>query len=60
LEGSLEPELMFAIARRSKCDIPFSSAAEVKAVYHFNNAQNIPASAIRARKCCWTNKIFTT
>jgi adenosine deaminase len=40
LEGSFEPELMFAIARRNKCDIPFNSAAEVKAAYQFSNLQD--------------------
>lgn len=40
LEGSFEPELMFAIARRNRCDIPFNSAAEVKAAYRFGNLQD--------------------
>jgi adenine deaminase len=40
LEGSLEPELMFAIARRNKCDIAFANAEEVKAAYRFSNLQD--------------------
>jgi adenine deaminase len=40
LEGSFEPELMFAIARRNRCDIPFNSAAEVRAAYRFSNLQD--------------------
>ncbi|MEJ1969933.1 MAG: adenosine deaminase [Rhizomicrobium sp.] len=40
LEGSLEPELMFALARRNRIDIPFQSAAEVRAAYRFSNLQD--------------------
>ncbi len=40
LEGSLEPELMFAIARRNRCAIPFASAEAVKAAYRFSNLQD--------------------
>src|SRR5882757_3902048 len=40
LEGSFEPEQMFAIARRNRCDIPFNSAEEVKAAYRFSNLQD--------------------
>jgi adenine deaminase len=40
LEGSFEPELMFAIARRNKLDIPFKTAAEVRAAYRFSNLQD--------------------
>ena len=40
LEGSFEPELMFAIAQRNKVAIPFKSVAEVKAAYAFSNLQD--------------------
>jgi adenosine deaminase len=40
LEGSFEPELMFAIARRNKVDIPYHSAEEVRAAYRFSNLQD--------------------
>jgi len=40
LEGSFEPELMFAIARRNKVDIPFASVDEVRAAYRFSNLQD--------------------
>ena len=40
IEGSLEPELMFALARRNQVEIPFSSAAEVRAAYEFDNLQS--------------------
>ncbi len=40
LEGSFEPELMFAIARRNKVEIPFKSAEEVRQAYRFSNLQD--------------------
>ncbi|MCG8503905.1 MAG: adenosine deaminase [Sphingomonadales bacterium] len=40
LEGSLEPELMFALARRNGVDIPFGSVDEVRAAYEFANLQD--------------------
>jgi adenine deaminase len=40
LEGSLEPELMFELARRNQIDIPFKSVEEVRAAYSFANLQD--------------------
>jgi adenine deaminase len=40
LEGSLEPEMMFALARRNRVDIPFDSADAVRAAYRFSNLQD--------------------
>ncbi len=40
LEGSLEPELMFALARRNRIDIPFKSVEDVRAAYRFSNLQD--------------------
>jgi len=40
LEGSLEPGLMFALARRNRIDIPFKSVEEVRAAYSFSNLQD--------------------
>jgi len=40
LEGSFEPELMFAIARRNKVAIPYKSAEDVRAAYRFANLQD--------------------
>ncbi len=39
LEGSLEPELMFALARRNEVEIPFSSVDEVRRAYDFQDLQ---------------------
>jgi len=40
LEGSLEPELMFALAQRNQVKIPFQSVEQVHAAYQFNNLQD--------------------
>ena len=40
IEGSLEPELMFALARRNRVEIPFASVEEVQAAYSFSNLQD--------------------
>lgn len=40
IEGSFEPELMFAIAKRNKVNIKFNSVEEVKAAYKFSNLQD--------------------
>jgi len=40
IEGSLEPELMFALARRNGVEIPFRSVEEVRAAYSFSNLQD--------------------
>ena len=40
IEGSLEPELMFALAKRNGIAIPFASVEEVRAAYEFSNLQD--------------------
>jgi adenosine deaminase len=40
IEGSLEPELMFALARRNGVSIPYASVDEVRAAYAFSNLQD--------------------
>ncbi|MBV9883661.1 MAG: adenosine deaminase [Sphingomonadaceae bacterium] len=40
IEGSLEPELMFALAKRNGVDIPFDSVEAVRAAYSFSNLQD--------------------
>ncbi len=40
IEGSLEPELMFDLARRNDIAIPFASVEEVRAAYAFSNLQD--------------------
>jgi adenine deaminase len=40
IEGSLEPELMFALAQRNKIDLPFKTIEDVRAAYDFSNLQD--------------------
>ena len=40
IEGSLEPELMFRLARRNGLSLPFASVEEVRAAYDFSNLQD--------------------
>ena len=40
IEGSLEPELMFDLAKRNKVAIPFDSVEAVRAAYDFSNLQD--------------------
>lgn len=40
IEGSLEPELLFELARRNGVKLPYQSAAEVRAAYQFTNLQS--------------------
>ena len=40
IEGSLEPEMLFALAERNKVAIPFASVEEVRAAYDFSNLQD--------------------
>lgn len=40
IEGSLEPELMFALAARNGVAIPFDSVEAVRAAYDFSNLQD--------------------
>lgn len=37
IEGSLEPELMFKLAKRNKVEIPFKSVDEIISAYNFTN-----------------------
>jgi len=40
LEGSLEPELMFALAQRNQVELPFKNVDEVRAAYEFSKLQD--------------------
>lgn len=40
IEGTLEPEMMFAMAERNGVDLPFRSVEEVRAAYRFTDLQS--------------------
>ena len=39
IEGSLEPEMMFELARRNDVTLPYASVEDIRAAYDFNNLQ---------------------
>ena len=40
LEGTLEPELLFELAKRNDISLPYRDIDEVKKAYQFNNLQD--------------------
>ncbi|OIQ26581.1 adenosine deaminase [uncultured Vibrio sp.] len=40
IEGSLEPELMFKLAKRNHVDLPFNTPEEVRKAYEFDDLQS--------------------
>jgi len=40
MEGALEPELMFALAKKNNVSLPYASIAQVRRAYHFRNLQS--------------------
>ncbi len=40
IEGTFEPELMFAIAQRNHIDIPYQTVEDVRQAYNFHNLQS--------------------
>jgi adenosine deaminase len=40
IEGSLEPEMMFALARRNRLSIPFATVEELRGAYRFSRLQD--------------------
>ena len=40
IEGTLEPELMFELAKKNNIRIPYNNVNEVRAAYNFDNFYN--------------------
>jgi len=40
IEGTLEPEMMFELAKRNRITLPFKNPTEVKNAYHFTSLQS--------------------
>tara|TARA_Y100000590_G_scaffold469817_1_gene659913 strand:- start:63 stop:1058 length:996 start_codon:yes stop_codon:yes gene_type:complete len=40
IEGTLEPDLLFKLAKRNKIQIPYANIGEIKAAYNFTNLQS--------------------
>ena len=42
IEGSLEPELMFRLAKKNQIEIPYKDIEDVRNAYNFTNLLNRP------------------
>ena len=40
IEGTLEPEMMLALAKRNNIDLPYDTAEDIRAAYQFDNLQD--------------------
>jgi adenosine deaminase len=60
LEGSLEPELLFALAERNKIALPWSDVETLRKAYAFNNLQSFSTCITRAPTCCAPPRTSTT
>ena len=40
IEGTLEPEMMLALAKRNKVSLPYETVEDVRAAYEFDNLQD--------------------
>jgi adenosine deaminase len=58
IEGTFEPELMFAIAQRNQIQIPYQSVEEVKQAYNFHIFNHFLISIMLVRTCWCMNKTF--
>ena len=58
IEGTLEPELMFRLAKKNNIQIPFKNVSEVKAAYNFNNLESFLEIYYQASKVLITEQDF--
>ncbi|WP_198938092.1 hypothetical protein [Alkanindiges hydrocarboniclasticus] len=59
IEGTLEPELMFALAQRNHVNLPYASIDELRAAYDFHNLQSfldLYYAGAAVLPCCSTYK----
>jgi len=58
VEGSLEPELMFALARRNGISLPYASVDAVRQAYRFGNLQDFLDLYYRGMSVLMTEQDF--
>src|SRR6266849_3259121 len=59
IEGTLEPELAFALAERNRVTLPYSSAEELRAAYSFDGLQSFLDLYYRLTDVLRTEQDFT-
>ena len=60
IEGTFEPELMFAIAERNGVSIPYADVEAVRVLMIFTISSPSSIFTTRLQRSCFTNRIFTT
>jgi adenosine deaminase len=58
IEGTLEPQLMFNLAKKNNIKLPFSSIEEIKKAYKFNNLQEFLDIYYQGANVLRTNEDF--
>ena len=51
IEGTLEPELAFALADKNQVALPFNSVEEMRAAYNFSDLQSFLDLYLRLDQC---------
>ena len=59
IEGSLEPELIFALAQRNDVPLPYASVEALRQAYAFTNLQSFRTSTTPGPAFCCMSRIFT-
>ena len=60
IEGSLEPELIFALAKRNDVQLPYADVAALRSAYAFTNLQSFLDLYYAGASVCCTSRTFTT
>lgn len=60
LEGTLEPELLFALAERNRIALPWNDVETLRKAYAFNNRRNSSTFTTPAPTCCAPSRTSTT
>jgi adenosine deaminase len=58
IEGSLEPEMMFALARRNQVTLPYDSVEAIRAAYQFTDLQSFLICITPVPPYCKPNRIL--
>jgi adenosine deaminase len=58
IEGTLEPELKFILARRNGVDLPYASSAEIRAAYDFDDLPSFLAQYYEGMSVLLTEEDF--
>ena len=59
IEGTLEPEMMFALVARNGIDLPFDTVGEVREAYEFSDLQTFLDIYYRGRPSFGHNRTST-